>query len=167
MSFLLTLSWAEDTRTELSSRVFSRVVSRSSRNTVSDLHHRTPFCSCLSTRLSSRRNRTMEGWGSRSTVNARSRRHRFGFSNSCRVPLSINGSDPTEPVHLDQFYFRNGGKLSNELKKSREEQRFSLRKIIINWLKLIRNSYSFFPIRWTREGNRRAGKFLRKSSSVT
>lgn len=84
-----------------------------------------------------------------------------------RVPLSINGSDPTEPVHLDQFYFRNGGKLSNELKKSREEQRFSLRKIIINWLKLIRNSYSFFPIRWTREGNRRAGKFLRKSSSVT
>lgn len=82
MSFLLTLSWAEDTRTELSSRVFSRVVSRSSRNTVSDLHHRTPFCSCLSTRLSSRRNRTIEGWGSRSTVNARSRRHRFGFSNS-------------------------------------------------------------------------------------
>lgn len=84
-----------------------------------------PFVPTFPRAFPSRRNRTIEGWGSRSTVNARSRRHRFGnwissgFPNSCRVPLS-NGSDPTEPVHLDQFYFRprNGGELSNELKKS-------------------------------------------------
>lgn len=127
MSFLLTLSWPG--RHEPSSRAqFSSEWSLDHLETpyrISTIDE-SPFCSYTFPRaFPSRRNRTIEGWGSRSTVNARSRRHRFGnwissgFPNSCRVPLS-NGSDPTEPVHLDQFYFRprNGGELSNELKKS-------------------------------------------------